>query len=221
MVTGRMHEAACGYASLVCDTAKNIQSTVVNLERSAALNLNRPPVIAATKHCRKRLGAGIELCVELLHFVAASYRYHRDNLDLTVHMPMALAAPVVHGHGVVFEKLRDMMTNTGHRLSKIHDLVRDSKQSIDAIFPELAGIFEDWKEFCEIPSNILTGVDDTFFVAAVQWRNNWVRRRSGAYQYGYRSGPFVLRGGQHTTQHASSQQTSAPSHQRPDHDSSQ
>ena len=180
IAVGTMHEAACHYASLVCEIAKHIQSLVVNIERVTALNLNKLPVIIDPKNFRKRLGTGIELFVELVHFAVESYLYHKEQIDMTIYMPACSAAPVIQEHGFVFEKLRNTLKSTWNRLCEVNTLVRDSKQSVDAVFRELVAIFEEWNEFCAVPSDILTGVDDTFFVEADKWRNYWIRRRCSA-----------------------------------------
>ena len=214
---GRMHEAACQYADLICDSARRIQAMVVNIEKVAALYLNNLSFNAHAKTGRRLLGSGIELFVELVHFVAESYHYHKHQLDMTIYMPVALAAPLIQEHGFLLEKLSVIITSTWNHLCKVNDTASGRYLSIFTVFDELVTLFGEWNTFCELPSNLLNGIDDTFYTTDDHWKNNWVRRRAGGIMFGYQSKRFVLRGGQQPGTQRSNPQASGqwqpPSHQ--------
>ena len=188
---GQMHDTACKYAIMICSVAKRIEEMVWAIEGVAGLHLNLPSGLTDYKNLHQRFGCGHELLVELMHFVGISYHHHRTQMDKTTLLSASSAAPLLEEHRNVCEKLMIIMASTRDALKYFVPELRDRTLSIGVLLDKLVSIFEEWNDFCELPSNILAGIDDTFFVIPHQRTNRWERKR-GSGLFGYQNKPFVL-----------------------------
>ena len=136
---GQIQTSACENAVLVCLEASDIQNIIASIEKAALLHINQPPTSNDPDDLHNRLGCAVELVLELMYFAAASYSYHKKQLDVAASLSPKKAWPIIKRQQSLMSKLVAILSATRCELSLLAPSIEGSTTVDRSHPPKTAG----------------------------------------------------------------------------------